>query len=256
MLNRFLSRLLQTGIDDKTDASLVKNIRVLNGIVLLVLASQISTLPLTLYFFKYASPLLYVCLLMICLTSLGLVLNKFKKHFAASLVGALASINNISLYTLFLGTRSNVHFLMPAVMIGAFYYFPYNRTKAMFGVTAFSLLAFIALEVRSFTNPPLLQLPDSAIRIMIVFVDLTFVFITFGFMYYGYYIYRAIRDELEERTREIGKPPPQYIASSHSGKAQERRDLDSPSATTKSPSSSPTSSASPPIAPITHPIRS
>ncbi len=88
MMKRFISNLLQTGIDKETDVSLVKNIRVMNGFAILVLASQISTLPLTLYFLDYAQPLLYVCLLMICLISLTLACNHFwdvSRHTGARL---------------------------------------------------------------------------------------------------------------------------------------------------------------------------
>lgn len=216
MMKRFISNLLQTGIDKETDVSLVKNIRVMNGFAILVLASQISTLPLTLYFLDYAQPLLYVCLLMICLISLTLACNHFRRHFAAAIIGALAAINNITLYTLFLGTRSNVHFLLPAVMIGAFYYFPYNRAKAMFCITAFSLLDFIFLEIWSFHHLPFLRFPDDVERIMIVFVDLTFIFITFGFMYYGYYIYREsetnLKKEREKSERLLLNILPVHIA--------------------------------------------
>ena len=197
----FLSRFLDIGIDGTTDKGLVKNIRVINALFLLVLASQLSSLPFAIYFFKYAGPLILVCLLMIALMSLALYCNHRQRHFASILIGAFAAINNITLYTIFLGTRSNIHFLMPAIMIGAFYYFPYKRAKAMFAVSAISILDFFLLQIWFFDHAPLLHIPDDARRVMVLFVDATFVFITFGFLYYGYYIYREAESELK-RERE------------------------------------------------------
>jgi adenylate cyclase len=201
-LGRLVRRWLNLGIDEKTERSLVKNVQVMNALGSLVLVSHVATLPLTFFYFEVARPALFVCLLMMALTSVALLLNARRRYFAAAVLGALAAVNNITLYTLLLGTRTNVHFLMPAVMIGAFYYFSYRHKRAMFLIVGLSLLAFLGLEVWSIDHPPLLRFPEAAYDVIVVFVDLMFVVTTFGFMLYGYTIYRRSEESLEiERGR-------------------------------------------------------
>lgn len=205
LIKNIFHKALNIGIDERTDYSLIKNIRVTNALGLLVIGSHISAIIMAIYFIKYAKPVIYVCLLMIFLMSAALILNYFKKHTIAIIIGALASINNITLFTIFIGTESNIHFLMPAVMIGAFYYFPYKKAKLMFVAIALSLAAFIFLEIWYINREPLLIFPDMVQNIITLFVNLMFIVTTFGFMFYGFYIYRDAEIDLQKEREKSEK---------------------------------------------------
>lgn len=205
LIKNIFHKAINIGIDDKTEYSLIKNIRVTNALGFLVIGSHISAIIMAIYFIKYAKPVIYVCLLMIFFMSAALTLNYFKKHTFAIMIGALASINNITLFTILIGTKSNVHFLMPAVMIGAFYYFPYKKSKTMFGAIIVSLIAFIFLEIWFMNREPVLNFPESVQNVITVFVNLMFVVTTFGFMFYGYYIYRDAETNLQKEREKSEK---------------------------------------------------
>ena len=205
LIKNIFHKAINIGIDDKTEYSLIKNIRVTNALGFLVIGSHISAIIMAIYFIEYAKPVIYVCLLMIFFMSAALILNYFKKHTIAIIIGALASINNITLFTILIGTELNIHFLMPAVMIGAFYYFPYKKAKLMFSAIVLSLTAFIFLEIWFMDREPLLNFPDAVQNVITVFVNLMFIVTTFGFMFYGYYIYRDAEINLQKEREKSEK---------------------------------------------------
>ncbi len=197
MKHNWLKHLLNQGVGPDTEISLVKNIRVFNTLYWIVLITEISVIPLALIFFQYAWPVLIICGVMILLVVISLHLNATKKHLAASILGALAAVNNITWFTILLGTQTNVHFLMPAIMIGAFYYFPYEKKNIMLFITFISLGAFVFLEIWFRHHVPVIQLPDAILWIARAFVDVMFAVITFGFMFYGFKIYRESEESLK-----------------------------------------------------------
>lgn len=213
MVRTVFLRILNLGIDEKTNPSAMKNIRVINTQITLAIACHLSAIPLILYFYQIAKPALFVCLFMIAMMFLVLCLNYNRKLAAACIVGALAAVNNIFWFTILLGTEANIHFLMPAIMIGAFYYFPYSRKKSMFLIMGLSVAAFIFLEIWFLTHSPILVFPTSIMPIVIIYVDSAFCVTVFGFMLYGYLIFHNSEWELNSKNDQLTESNQKIIGS-------------------------------------------
>lgn len=201
MLKKWFHGFLNRGIYPNTAETQVKNIRIMNAMYLLVIITEASVIPMGIVFFKYAWPVLIVCSVMIILVTLTLRLVSAGKYHAAAVLGALAAVNNITWFTILLGTGMYVHFLMPAIMVGAFYYFSYENRKSLFLVIGISMTLFLFLEVWFLFNKPLIAFPEHLHWLVKIFVDIMFSVITFGFMYYGYRIYRESEESLRESRR-------------------------------------------------------
>lgn len=194
---RFTESLVRRGIGPETPRDEIKNIVVLNTLVILVSITQLSTLPLILYYYDAGGPpFLAATLLMLALQIVVFTLAGFGKHRLARITFAFSGINNITVFTLLAGTGSYVQFLMPAVSVGAFYYFAYADRAYMYAMVALSTVALFGLEVWSNLSSPLTPLPEEVLSIARYFVLFWFSVITFGFLYYGYVTYRRAETEL------------------------------------------------------------
>ena len=185
------------GVDSGLDPSEKKNVTVLNTLVAIVIPTQLSLIPTALYYRDFGGiHLLWVSAIMLSLQILVLVCSAFKKHTLARTLFAFSGLNNITLTAIVAGTETYGQFLMPAVVIGAFYYFPYRERKFVYAFVLLSILALLALEVIPFE--PLVSLPAEALPTVRSLVIFWFSIITFGFLYYGSVIYREAEMNLAE----------------------------------------------------------
>lgn len=221
---RILDAITSIGLDP--DEPHRKNIVVLNTLVAIVIPTQLSLLPALYYFREFgAEPFLWITGIMLLLQCTVLVCQALRWHTAARIFFAFSGLNNITLSTIAAGTETYAQFLMPAVMIGAFYYFPHEERRILFSMVALSILALVVLAVLPLA--PLIHIPKSSLPAVRSLVIFWFSIITFGFLYYGFLIYREseislakerekaeelLRNTLPEEIVEILKENPGSIA--------------------------------------------
>lgn len=182
-------RFVSTGLQEGLDPAHRKNVIVLNTLVALVIPTQLSLVPVAIYLREFGTtPLLWVTALMLALQILVLACNASHHYSLARILFAFSGINNIALSTLIAGTETYAQFLMPAVMIGAFYYFPHEERKSLFVMVALSVFALVFLEFGRVT--PLIKVPANILPTAHSLVIFWFSVITFGFLYYGFITYR------------------------------------------------------------------
>jgi adenylate cyclase len=195
---------LSNGLHPGMEPSQRKNVRVVNTLIALVVATQASLIPVALFFWDLgAGHFLWTSAIMFGLMGAEFHLTRRRLHGATRVIGAFSGTLNIALSTIVAGTETYVQFLMPAVMIGAFYYFPHEERRTMFALVALSVLSLFALEIVPFE--PLMRIPPSSLPAIRLLVTLWFSVITFGFLYYGFRVYRDAEVELGKEREKSEK---------------------------------------------------
>ncbi|MCE9596901.1 MAG: adenylate/guanylate cyclase domain-containing protein [Spirochaetia bacterium] len=182
-------KYLRIGTHEGLDPGHRKNVIVLNALVAVVIPVQLSLLPLVWYFREFGTtPFVWSSALMLALQGLVLLCSALRKHTLARVIFAFSGLNNILISTILAGTETYAQFLMPAVAIGAFYYFPHEERRLMFVMVGLSVVALVYLEFRE--GAPVIAIPPAILPTVRSSVIFWFSVITFGFLYYGFVTYR------------------------------------------------------------------
>ncbi len=202
-MKKLFKKMVNTGIDTKTDRSDIKCIRLTNTIALLMVVQTFISMPLFIYYLPATKLLVYISVIGAVLNFVVILINYKKRYLLALTFFGSFSLIYLIIMTLYVGLDSNFHLYILCSLYLIFFVFPRRKKHIMYLFISLYALSFGGLEIWFLKYDKLLNADPlffDAIRSETIFGLIFYVFVI---SYHTYQVVYNSEDELENERQKV-----------------------------------------------------
>jgi class 3 adenylate cyclase len=204
-MKKMLNTLLNLGIDENLLFSDVKHVKLLNALTIFSFFLIIAFIPIEVFYYPQTKwILLFNCLMPLAYTS-ALLFNLTRHYTLARFTFNLPALFFICFTSYQIGPEANGHSNIILVIVTAFFIYPKHERVYQYLVISIALSAFILIEILFYFKVSPVYVPQVAIPIFSVLLNLALILFLIGFAYYISENYKLAEENLEIEKQKVEK---------------------------------------------------
>jgi class 3 adenylate cyclase len=204
-MKKMLNTLLNLGIDENLLFSDVKHVKLLNALTIFSFFLIIAFIPIEVFYYPQTKwILLFNCLMPLAYTS-ALLFNLTRHYTLARFTFNLPALFFICFTSYQIGPEANGHSNIILVIVTAFFIYPKHERVYQYLVISIALSAFILIEILFYFKVSPVYVPQVAIPIFSVLLNLALILFLIGFAYYISENYKLAEENLEIVKQKVEK---------------------------------------------------